>query len=153
MFWDHDWAWSLPLIVATIVTHVVVLGFVTRNGLRLLHRADAHGESLVRTCVVIGAITFLATGLHALEGAVWALTYMGLGALPDGRTAMLYSFNAMTSYGHTDVYLEPRWRLMGSLQALNGIMLFGLTVGFLFAVIQGIWPLRQSAESGWRSRR
>lgn len=66
---------------------------------------------------------------------------------------MLYSLNAMTSYGHTDVYLEPRWRLMGSLQALNGNMLFGLTVGFLFAVIQGIWPLRQSAESGWRSRR
>lgn len=143
MFWGQDWTWSLPLIVATIVTHVVALGFVTRIGIRILMRAESHDESLLRFCVVIGAIAFLATALHTLEGTAWAVAYLKLGALPDFKTALLYSLNAMTSYGHTDVDLDPRWRLMGSLEALNGIMLFGLTIGFLFAVIQSAWPLRR----------
>ena len=30
---------------------------------------------------------------------------------------------------------------MGALEALNGIILFGLTTAFLFAGVQRIWPL------------
>ena len=38
---------------------------------------------------------------------------------------MLYSLNAMTSYGHTNLKLEERWYLMGAMEALNGWILFG----------------------------
>jgi hypothetical protein len=37
--------------------------------------------------------------------------------------------------------LDPHWQLMGALEALNGILLFGLTTAFLFAMIQEVWPL------------
>ena len=30
---------------------------------------------------------------------------------------------------------------MGALEALNGMLLFGLTTAFLFAMIQKVWPL------------
>ena len=30
---------------------------------------------------------------------------------------------------------------MGALEALNGMLLFGLTTVFLFAMIQKVWPL------------
>jgi hypothetical protein len=29
----------------------------------------------------------------------------------------------------------------GALEALNGMLLFGLTTAFLFAMIQKVWPL------------
>jgi hypothetical protein len=74
----------------------------------------------------------------------WAAAYTLLGALPNGRSAMLYSMNAMTSYGHVNLYLAPRWQMMGSLEALNGWILFGLTTAFLFAIIQKAW----SSHSG-----
>jgi hypothetical protein len=48
--------------------------------------------------------------------------------MPDYRSAMLYSLNAMTSYGHTNLSLEDRWQLMGALEALNGSLLFGLSI-------------------------
>ena len=47
----------------------------------------------------------------------------------------------MTSYGHANLFLEQQWQLMGALEALNGMLLFGLTTAFLFAVIQKVWPL------------
>jgi len=56
---------------------------------------------------------------------------------------MLYSLGAMTSYGHADVYLEDRWRLLGAIEAVNGLILFGLTTAFLYAAIHQVWPLRR----------
>jgi hypothetical protein len=66
--------------------------------------------------------------------------YWFLGALPDGRSALLYSLGAMTTYGHASFYLAPHWQLMGTLEALNGVILFGLTTAFLFNMIRGVWP-------------
>ena len=57
------------------------------------------------------------------------------------KSAMLYSLSAMTSYGHANLFLEEQWQLMGALEALNGMLLFGLTTAFLFATIQKVWPL------------
>ena len=54
---------------------------------------------------------------------------------------MLYSLNAITSYGHASVSLENQWELLGALEALNGWLLFGLTTAFLFAMIVKVWSL------------
>jgi hypothetical protein len=54
---------------------------------------------------------------------------------------MLYSISAMTTFGHANLYLENRWQMMGALEALNGLILFGITTAFMFAIIQRVWPL------------
>jgi len=51
---------------------------------------------------------------------------------------MLYSLNAMTSYGHTNLTLDDHWHLLGAMEALNGWLLFGLSTAFLFAVIERV---------------
>jgi hypothetical protein len=79
--------------------------------------------------------------MHGIEAATWAIAYRLLGALPSTRSAMLYSLSAMTSYGHANLFLEEQWQLMGALEVLNGVLLFGLTTAFLFALIQKVWPL------------
>ena len=99
-------------------------------------------NAVVRRCfvsaflAVIGGAALRATVLHGLEASLWAVAYRGLGALPDGRSAMLYSLSAMTSYGHANLYLKDEWRLMGALEALNGWLRFGLTTAFLFTMIR-----------------
>jgi len=88
------------------------------------------------------------TVLHAFEGAVWAGAYQLLGALPDNRSAMLYSLSAITSYGQAAISLEPDWQMMGALEALNGLMLFGLTTAFLFKMVQQVWPAGAGLMAG-----
>ena len=53
---------------------------------------------------------------------------------------MLYSMGAMTTYGHQSLYLEERWWLLGTIEALNGWLLFGLSTAFLFWLIQEVSP-------------
>jgi hypothetical protein len=134
--WSADWAWGLPLIVLTVVIHVVVLGFASRRAVGVAKRMRGDRHPAAVSAVVVGTTTLLATCLHGIEAGIWAAAYRLLGALPDFKYSMLYSLNAITSYGHEDLSLNGRWRLMGALEALNGWLLFGLTTAFLFAVIQ-----------------
>jgi hypothetical protein len=90
--------------------------------------------------LVMGATVLSATVLHGIEGTIWAVAFRLLGALHDNKLAMLYSLSAITAYGHENLFLAPHWQLMGALEALNGLILFGLTTAFLFTVIQKVWP-------------
>ena len=56
---------------------------------------------------------------------------------------MLYSLSAITSYGHTNLVLAAHWQLMGALEALNGMILFGLTTALLYGMIQRVWPVER----------
>jgi hypothetical protein len=139
--WTGDWAWSLPLIVLTVVIHVCGLALIGESVVKVLAESADRRRFIFKFAVVMAITSLLATILHGIEGAIWAAAYSFLGALPDARTAMLYSISAMTSYGHAALYLKDRWQMMGALEALNGMLLFGLTTAFLFAMIQRVWPI------------
>ena len=145
MLWGADWAWGLPLILLTVVIHVFGLGIIDERVVRVLSRSMDRRRLIPLFALVMGVAVLLMTGLHAIEGAAWAAAYLFLGAVPDTKSAMLYSLNAMTTYGHESVSLEPHWQMMGALEALNGMLLFGLTTAFLFAMIQEVRPRAQRA--------
>jgi hypothetical protein len=139
--WSGNWAWSLPLIVLNVVIHVIGLVLINESVVRVPSGTTERRRLMSNFAVVIGLAALLATLLHGIEAATWAIAYRLLGALPSTRSAMLYSLSAMTSYGHANLFLEEQWQLMGALEALNGVLLFGLTTAFLFALIQKVWPL------------
>lgn len=134
--WSANWAWGLPLIVLTVIIHVLGLGLIRQTILRVFECGIHHRHQAVVFAAALGGTTLLATMLHGIEAGIWAATYRILGALPDSKSAMLYSLNAITSYGHIELDLASHWHLMGALEALNGWLLFGLTTAFLFAVIE-----------------
>ena len=148
--WDGNWAWALPLILLTLLLHVAGLALINVRMVRFKSRIHPGRQFFPLFVVVMGITTLLATLLLAFEASLWAAAYRTLGALPDGRSAMLYSLNAITSYGHTDLVLAPHWRLMGALEALNGMLLFGLTTAFLYGHIRQVWPVELEPAAGAR---
>ncbi len=139
--WIGDWAWSVPLIVLTVVIHVCGLALIAERVVRRVNTTIADRNFLPKFVIVMGFTSLRVTVLHGAEAGIWAVAYRIVDALPDFRSSMLYSLNAMTSYGHVNMFLKDRWQLMGALEALNGMLLFGLTTAFLFAIIQRVWPL------------
>ena len=142
--WLGDWIWSLPLIVVTVVIHVGGLALVGERVTRGLGESSARRHFILKFAIVMSETSLEVTALHALETFIWAEAFEFLGAMPDHKSAMLYSLSAMTTYGHASLYLKPEWQLMGALEALNGMLLFGLTTAFLFAMIQRVWPMGSS---------
>ena len=110
--WGMDWVWSLPLIVTTVIVHVVGLMLIFRGFVDVMSGAIIRRRVVPMFVLSMAAVSLLAVLLHGFEGTIWAASYRLLGALPDYRSAMLYSLSAMTTYGHATVYLEARWELM-----------------------------------------
>lgn len=139
LHWSTNWAWGVPLIVLTVVIHVLGLGLIKQKAFSVSSRTTRRQGNTALSLVIIGVVTLLATVLHAVEAALWAVAFQLLNAVADFKSAMLYSLNAVTSYGHTNLDLAQHWYLLGALEALNGWLLFGLTTAFLFAVIDKLW--------------
>ena len=140
MFWAHDWLWGLPLLVATVVIHVAIFMVITRALIPEINPSKRRRWDFI---VAVALLALFAATLHSLEALAWAFLYVAIGALPDVSTAMFYSLSASTSYGHAEVFLHNEWRLLGSIEAVNGLILFGLTTAFFFAAIQNAWPARE----------
>lgn len=136
--WTADWMWGLPLILATVIIHVFGMRVTCGRAIRFSKERTNSRHATVVSAAVMGATTLFATCLHAAEAGLWAAAYRLLGALPNAKSAMLYSVEAITSYGHTNLFLEDRWQLMGAMESLNGWLLFGLSTAFLFGVIEKI---------------
>ena len=152
-YWSSDWVWGLPLIVLTVLIHVLGLVVIKHTADRGSGRGNHRIHPAATFVLVMGYTTLLVAALHGMEAAIWAIAYLLIGALPDYTHAMLYSLNAITSYGHINLSLEEHWRLMGALEALNGWLLFGLTTAFLFATIQKVLLTEWAKKSaGLRSR-
>ncbi len=140
MSWVPDWSWGLPLLVLTVVAHVSAIVWTAK----MLGLAGVSlSRKSLRFVLFVGVAALACTVYLGLEAAAWAGLFLGLGALPDWHDAMLYSLGAITSYGHAPIFLDDRWRLLGAIEAVNGLILFGLTTAFLYAAIHEVWPLRR----------
>ena len=113
ILWIANWMVSIPLIVLTIIIHVLGLGLIVDGVFRVMLRALGNLRFMVVFAILMTTTSALVVILHAMEGALWAAAYLSIGALSDVKSAMLYSLNAMTSYGHETRALNGRWALLG----------------------------------------
>ena len=137
--WVADWVWGILLIVITVMIHILGLGLVSQRAYTILKIMPCRQRPISTLVLVTGVATLLATCFLGIEVCLWASAYLIFAAFTDFNSSVLYSLNAVTSYGHTELVLKERWRLLGAMEALNGWLLFGLTTAFLFAVIQTVW--------------
>lgn len=145
MPWSSDWAWSLPLILLNVVIHVFGLALIYDAFVLVLHEIDVRRRFMARFAGVMGVAVLLIIVLHAFEAIAWALAYRMLEVFPDNKMAMLYSLGAMTGFGAGNLSLPAHWQMMGVLQSLAGLLLFGLTTAFMFAMFQAVWPSQKQS--------
>ncbi|MGA9824051.1 MAG: hypothetical protein WBQ53_04275 [Methylocystis sp.] len=142
MLWSSDWVWGMPLLMLTVVFHVCAFVLIVKALMHRVH-SERNARNLAHFFVAIALTALSAAALHGLEAMAWAILYVRVGAMSDLSSSMLYSLSAITSYGHSNLFLEDRWRLLGAIEAMNGLILFGLTTAFLFAAIEEVRPVRR----------
>jgi hypothetical protein len=94
--------------------------------------------------IVIGLVAvagLLLAVLHGIEAAIWAAAYLWLGALDSPLEAILYSVDSMSTRGASGLTLQGHWRMLGALEAADGMLLFGISTAYIFALMQAYWPM------------
>jgi hypothetical protein len=78
--------------------------------------------------------TLVALAGHLGEIALWALALDLSGAVTD-ISAAVYSSGGSYTTSSSDVVLPPQWKLLGPLEAVDGMLMFGISTAFIFAVV------------------
>jgi hypothetical protein len=126
-------------IHATGVVMMALVGLVIRARLETRNLGFRH--VILIMIGVVGAVGLLLAVLHGIEAAIWAAAYVWLGALNSPKDAILYSLDSMTTRGASGLMLEQHWQMMGALEAANGMLLFGISTAYIFALMQVYWSM------------
>jgi hypothetical protein len=137
----------IPLAVGAVVTlctifiHALPFSAVV-DLLRRERRLGRIGRSFWRDLPIIVLATLGTLSAHLIEIALWAAVFMLCGEFSDFGTAYYHSAVNYTTLGYGDLVMSPRWRLLGPLEAANGMLLFGVTTAMVFALIQRLIEAR-----------
>ena len=69
--WSADWAWGIALILITIVTHVVCIGFINEKITVIANDPARHHRPRVTFFLIVGTVTILLALLLGAD-ASWA---------------------------------------------------------------------------------
>jgi hypothetical protein len=72
--------------------------------------------------------------LHGIVILLWASCYRWL-CLSSWESAFYFSASSYATVGYGDVVLPSKWRLLGPLESMVGMLMSGVSIGLLFAAV------------------
>lgn len=139
---------SLLLIVNMVIqisALVLLLGY-------LLKRISAGNTEpgFLTDLTVMGVVLFVLFTGHELQVATWAALFVYLGEFSDYETAFYHSMVNFTSLGYGDIVMSEKWRLLGGLEAANGVLMFGLSASSFLAVMNRLFHRHEKVAKAIR---
>jgi hypothetical protein len=132
---------GLAMMVLTITIHSVFMVFGARIAKwRRSHFGEARKETV--KAVLLSFLTIWLFLAIVIEAGLWSMLYLLnplITALPDLETAFYFSMVTFTTLGFGDVVLIGQWRTLASIQAANGVIIFGWTTALIFYFIQHVY--------------
>jgi hypothetical protein len=120
--------------VANIAIHALVMLVVVGVARAKGAQTKSH-SSLLLIAVMIPTVTVLML-THAFEVIVWSVVYLIFDVAPPGADLVYFAFVNYTTLGYGDIVPLERWRLLGPVTAMNGILLFGWSTAVIFEVLR-----------------
>ena len=116
-----------------ITLHATVTMIIIRIARSAVRRSTS--RPLLYLAAVMIATSLVLMGAHTLEVFVWSLAYAIVNAAPDDANLVYFAFVNYTTLGYGDVTPLAKWRLLGPMTAMNGVLMFGWSTALIFEVL------------------
>lgn len=121
------------IIVCMTVQCIVVSGML--RILFFLEIREYIRPTLLRTSFILVVALILLFGGNLLQVSIWAALFLWLNEFQTYGHAFYHSTVNFTTLGYGDMVMSDAHRLLGALEAANGVLMFGLTTGFLYSIL------------------
>jgi len=118
--------------VCTIFVHVLPFAATVAIVRRELGQG---GVTFWSEFAIVASIILVSLLAHLMGIALWAEVFKICGEFHEFDLAFYHSAVNYTTLGYGDLIMSPTWRLLGPLEAANGILMFGVSTAMIFTVI------------------
>ncbi len=129
---------GMLLIMGTVLVHGMSLDYLLRFLGKIWPtfktKFSRKGKPIFLSITVLGI--FVA---HILEIWIWAIVFILTGEFHNFESALYFSTVTFTTVGYGDLILSEQWRLLGSVESANGMLLFGWSTAFIFEIMRYVW--------------
>jgi hypothetical protein len=129
---------GLPVIILCLVFQAIFIAMCIRTYLRLRRSSLSPGTPLQDITLLAMIMLLLLLG-NFVQIALWAALFVMIGEFSDFATALYHSGVNFATLGYGDIVMSPRWRLLGPLEAANGILMFGVSTAVMTAAVGDVF--------------
>ncbi len=133
------------MICLTVVVQANAFEYLTRLILQLTPLWLQQGKRRTPTPLIV--LTVLAIfAVHTVQVWIWSACYLIIGETDGLAQSLYFSTVTFTTLGYGDVTLTARWQLLSSLEAVNGILMFGWSTAFIFRIMTYLWERNRERQ-------
>jgi hypothetical protein len=136
---------GIAMILVCLVIQCVALAVVLRQ-MQSLEQSRLSFRSWPGAVLVLSVVTIIILAGNLTQIALWASLFVYLGEFNDFMTAFYHSVVNFSTLGYGDMVMSEKNRLLGALEALNGVLMIGLSTGTMFVVVN------EMLDKAWTSR-
>jgi hypothetical protein len=137
--------------LATLAIQIAAIVFMLQYLVKFTHEEHPRLTGMKKPAYVISVVMLMLFIGHLVQVAIWAALFMYLGEFSDFLTAFYHSMVNFASLGYGDIVMSEKWRLLGAMEAGNGVLMFGLTAGVVLSVMQQLFvasaPIKEHLKS------
>ncbi|MDN3919637.1 ion channel [Roseateles violae] len=126
---------GLPTMLLCLFLQAAFSFWCVRYFTRRSHRLGAGDSAFQQLRPLLAVMVVLMLG-NFLQITLWGLLFMLLGEFKELYEAVYHSAVNFSSLGYGDVVMSTRWKLLGPLEAANGVLMFGMTSAALMTILQ-----------------
>jgi hypothetical protein len=128
---------GLPVMLLCLVLQAIfvitTIRYYTR--FRLLQKVR---ETQWLEIFLLSTVMLLMLVSNMAQMVIWAVLFLLLGEFDDFATALYHSAVNFVTLGYGDIIMSARWRLLGPLEAVNGILMFGVSTAVMTAAVMDV---------------
>lgn len=96
--------------------------------------------------VLVAVMMLLVIG-NMVQVVVWACLFFALGEFEAFSDAIYHSGVNFASLGYGDIVMSEKYRLLGPIEAINGVLMIGVSTAVLMSTIQDILKKRMAGRA------
>jgi Ion channel len=136
---------GLPAMLLCLVLQVTFTFWAVRYYLRASGTITAAAGTRVQIRPLL-LVMLILTGGNLLQITLWGALFLALGEFTEFYEAVYHSAVNFASLGYGDIVMSKSWKLLGPLEAVNGVLMIGMSGAALMAVLQQL--IRKQQEPG-----
>jgi hypothetical protein len=137
---------GVATILCTMIVHGMILNLIVAAARHDL-RVGRAGVRFWTDLLLVSAGMLMAFAAHLIEIGLWALVLELCGEFSSFAAAFFHSAGNYTTLGDSSVVISPPWKLLGPLEAADGMLMFGISTAMIFAVVQRLMQTRFERSS------